>query len=188
MRQKPSTRISPFREGHQGHPPGHPEALLGGRQDFGSCLMVCVGNPALPSCAAARGHRGKACITPGPRSFLRAGETAPGRAIRKRAATSPEVKELRRGNPRTSRRSSAEQALELRLLKKKHDRGWGRSRMRYPASEKALRSSGWSSNPRSGVRRTLEKTRRTARPLFYRWYDQYQRGGTEALGDRSPRP
>ncbi|PRX08580.1 UNVERIFIED_ORG: hypothetical protein BCL66_110116 [Martelella mediterranea] len=30
----------------------------------------------------------------------------------------------------------AEQTLELRLLKKKHDRGWGRRRMRYPAPEK----------------------------------------------------
>jgi len=30
----------------------------------------------------------------------------------------------------------ADLALENRLLKKKHDRGWGRRRMRYPASEK----------------------------------------------------
>ena len=30
----------------------------------------------------------------------------------------------------------AEQALELRSAQKKHDRGWGRRGMRYPASEK----------------------------------------------------
>ena len=30
----------------------------------------------------------------------------------------------------------AEQTLDLGLLKKKHARGWGRARMRYPASER----------------------------------------------------
>src|SRR5882724_2636225 len=58
--------------------------------------------------------------------------------------------------------------------------------MRYPASEKLeiIRLVEQSS---LGVRRTLEKLG-VPRATFYRWYDQYQRGGTEALGDRSPRP
>jgi transposase-like protein len=49
----------------------------------------------------------------------------------------------------------AEQALELRLLKK-HDRGWGRRGMRYPTPEKIeiIRLVEQSHLP---VRRTLEK-------------------------------
>ena len=69
---------------------------------------------------------------------------------------------------------------------KKHDRGWGGRRMRYPASEKLeiIRLVEQSHLP---VRRTLEKL--GIRPAtFYRWYDLYQSGGPEALEDRSPRP
>jgi transposase-like protein len=57
-----------------------------------------------------------------------AGDTA-------RVATSGEVKDLRR-EAQALKEVVAEQALELRLLKKKHDRGWGMRGMRYPASEK----------------------------------------------------
>jgi len=46
-----------------------------------------------------------------------------------RAATADEVKELRR-EARDLKEVVAEQTLELRLLKKKHDRRWGRPRMR----------------------------------------------------------
>lgn len=58
--------------------------------------------------------------------------------------------------------------------------------MRYPAAEKLeiIRLVEQSS---LGVRQTLEKLG-IPRATFYRWYDQYQRGGPEALGDRSPRP
>jgi transposase-like protein len=76
----------------------------------------------------------RASITIGRKEFLEAGkkrlagDTA-------RAATSDEVKQLRRES-HDLKEVVAEQALELRLLKKKHDRGWGRRRMRYPASEK----------------------------------------------------
>src|SRR6478609_4302206 len=59
-----------------------------------------------------------------------AGDTA-------RAATSGEVKDLRR-EAQELKAVVAEQALELRLLKKKHDRGWGRRGMRYPASAATL--------------------------------------------------
>ena len=58
--------------------------------------------------------------------------------------------------------------------------------MRYPASEKLeiIRLVEQSS---LGVGRTLEKIG-TSRATFYRWYDQYQTGGPEALSDRSPKP
>jgi len=58
--------------------------------------------------------------------------------------------------------------------------------MRYPASEKLeiIRLIEQSHVP---VRRALEKLG-IPRATFYRWYDRYQTGGPEALGDRSPRP
>src|SRR5215469_15505846 len=37
------------------------------------------------------------------------------------------------------------------------------------------------------ARHTLAKLG-IARATFYRWYDRYSRGGSEALNDRSPRP
>ena len=52
-----------------------------------------------------------------------------------RQANTGEVTELRR-EARDLKEVVAEQTLELRLLKKKHARGWGRIRMRYPAAEK----------------------------------------------------
>ena len=69
---------------------------------------------------------------------------------------------------------------------KKHDRGWGRRRMRYPASEKIeiIRLVEQSHLP---VRRTLDKLG-IPKTTFYRWYDRYQSGGPEALEDRSPKP
>ncbi|RBW53578.1 IS3 family transposase [Ruegeria sp. A3M17] len=107
-----------------------------------------------------------------------AGDTA-------RAATSTEVKGLRR-EARDLKEVVAEQALELRLLKKKHDRGWGRRRMRYPASEKLeiIRLVEGSHLP---TKRTLEKLS-IPKTTFYRWYDRYLSGGPEALEDRSPKP
>src|SRR6188508_1298776 len=57
-----------------------------------------------------------------------AGDTA-------RAATSDEVKDLRR-EASALKEVVAELTLENRLLKKKRDGGWGGRRMRYPASEK----------------------------------------------------
>src|SRR6266404_5807300 len=69
---------------------------------------------------------------------------------------------------------------------KKHDRGWGRRGMRYPASEKLeiIRLVEGSSLP---VRRTLEKIG-IPRSTFYRWYDSYRSAGPEALEDHRPRP
>ncbi|WP_171241541.1 IS3 family transposase [Ruegeria sp. HKCCA5491] len=107
-----------------------------------------------------------------------AGDTA-------RAATSTEVKDLRR-EARDLKEVVAEQALELRLLKKKHDRGWGRRRMRYPASEKLeiIRLVEGSHLP---TKRSLEKLG-IPKTTFYRWYGLYLSGGPEALEDRSPKP
>ena len=58
--------------------------------------------------------------------------------------------------------------------------------MRYPASEKIeiIRSVEQSS---LSARRTLEQIG-VPRATFYRWYDQYQAGGPEALEDRPARP
>ena len=58
--------------------------------------------------------------------------------------------------------------------------------MRYPASEKIeiIRIVEQSS---LSARRTLEQIG-VPRATFYRWYDQYQAGGPEALEDRPARP
>src|SRR3546814_19657999 len=62
---------------------------------------------------------------------------------------------------------------------KKHDRGWGRRRMRYPASEKLeiIRIVEQSHLP---AKLTLDKLG-IARRTFYRWYDRFLEGGPEAL-------
>ena len=106
-----------------------------------------------------------------------AGDTA-------RAATSDEVKDLRR-EAGALKEAVAELLLEP-ATQKKHDRGWGGRRMRYPASEKLeiIRLVEQSSLP---VRRTLTKLG-IPRATFYRWYDRYSSGGPEALNDRPSRP
>ncbi|MCZ8036258.1 MAG: IS3 family transposase [Novosphingobium sp.] len=107
-----------------------------------------------------------------------AGDTA-------RAATSDEVKELRR-EAHALKEAVADLTLENRLLKKKHARGWGGRHMRYPASEKAeiIRLVEGSHLP---ARRTLGKLG-IPRATFYRWYDRYLTGGIEALADHRTRP
>ena len=77
-----------------------------------------------------------------------AGDTA-------RAATSDEVKDLRR-EAQALKEIEADLSLENRLLKKTHDRGWERRGMRYSASDKTeiIRLVGQSPLP---ARRTLEK-------------------------------
>ena len=68
----------------------------------------------------------------------------------------------------------------------KHDRGWGRRRMRYPTSEKLeiIRIVEQSHLP---AKKTLDQLG-IARRTFYRWYDRYLEGGPEALEDRPSRP
>nr|WP_321463851.1 IS3 family transposase [uncultured Cohaesibacter sp.] len=107
-----------------------------------------------------------------------AGDTA-------RAATSDEVKLLRK-EARDLKEVVAEQTLELRLLKKKHDRRWGRRRVRYPASEKheIIRLVEESHLP---VTRTL-KMLGIPKSTFYRWYDRFLIDGVEGLEDHSSAP
>ena len=102
-----------------------------------------------------------------------------------RQASSGEVKDLRR-EMHDLKEALAEQVLENRLLKKKHDRGWGRRRMRYPASEKLeiIRLVERSHLP---VRRTLDKLGIPA-TTFYRWYDRYRAFGEAGLEDRARGP
>ena len=107
-----------------------------------------------------------------------AGDTA-------RAATSDEVKDLRR-EASALKEVVAELTAREPAAQKKHDRGWGGRRMRYPAAEKLeiIRLVEQSPLP---VRHTLAKLG-IPRATFYRWYDRYSSGGPEALNDRSPRP
>ena len=107
-----------------------------------------------------------------------AGDTA-------RQATSNEVKALR-AEARDLKEALAEQMLENRLLKKKHDRGWGRRGMRYPASEK-LEIIRLVDQSHLGVRPTLKKLG-IPKTTFYRWYDRYVAFGEAGLEDRSSNP
>ncbi|MGL4440227.1 MAG: IS3 family transposase [Bosea sp. (in: a-proteobacteria)] len=107
-----------------------------------------------------------------------AGDTA-------RAATTDEVKDLRR-EASALKECVADLTLENRLLKKKHDRGWGRRRMRYPASEK-LEIIAIVEQSHLPARRTLEHLG-IPRRTFCRWYDRYLVGGPEALEDRPSAP
>ncbi|MCV2895008.1 IS3 family transposase [Lentibacter sp. XHP0401] len=107
-----------------------------------------------------------------------AGDTA-------RAANTDEVKELRR-EAKDLKEVVAEQTLELRLLKKKHVRRWGRPRMRYPASEK-LEIIRLVEESHLSARLTLAKMG-IPRTTFYRWYDRYLQRGEAGLKDQSPKP
>ena len=106
-----------------------------------------------------------------------AGDTA-------RAATSDEVKDLRR-EAQTLKEVVADLPRKP-TAQKKHDRGWGRRGMRYSASDKIeiIRLVEQSHLP---AQRTLEKLG-IPRSSFYHWCDRYQRGGLEALADRPSRP
>jgi putative transposase len=107
-----------------------------------------------------------------------AGDTA-------RAANTDEVKELRR-EAKDIKEVVAEQTLELRLLKKKHVRRWGRPRMRYAASEK-LEIIRLVEESHLSARQTLAKLG-IPRTTFYRWYDRYLHRGEAGLEDQSPKP
>ena len=96
-----------------------------------------------------------------------------------------EVKDLRR-EARDLKEVVAEQTLDLRLLKKKHDRGWGRPRMRYHPSEK-LEIIRLVEGSHLSARQTLAKMG-LPRTTFYRWYDRYLQRGEAGLQDQSPKP
>src|SRR5512133_2909179 len=98
-----------------------------------------------------------------------------------RAATSDEVKDLRR-EASALKEVVAELTLENRLLKKSTI-GAGED---GACAEKLeiIRLVEQSPLP---ARHTLAKLG-IPRATFYRWYDRHSRGGPEALNDRSPRP
>ncbi len=102
-----------------------------------------------------------------------------------RAATSVKVKNLRR-EAGALKACVADLTLENRLLNKKQDRGWGRQRTRYPASEKLeiIRIVEQSHLPAKRTREKLGIARRT----FCRWFDRNLSGGPEALEDRPSAP
>src|SRR3989440_2447672 len=106
-----------------------------------------------------------------------AGDTA-------RAATSDEVKDLRREG--SARRRCGRTDPRKPSAQKKHDGGWGGRRMRYPACEK-LEIIQLVEHSHLPVRRTLVKLG-IPRATFYRWYALYRTGGPDAFGGLSPPP
>ena len=99
-----------------------------------------------------------------------AGDTA-------RAATTDEVKDLRQETT-ALKEVVAEQALEIRLLKKGMLGDGGRRRMRYPASEKTEIIKIVEQSHLS-VCKTLEQIG-VPRATFYRWYGHYPTGVVNA--------
>ena len=87
--------------------------------------------------------------------------------------------------PRISRKSSRSSRSNY-AFSKKHDRRWGRPRMRYPASEK-LEIIRLVEESHLSARLTLAKLG-ISRTTFYRWYDRYLQRGEAGLEDQSPKP
>ena len=172
----------PWREDRQRHQTGHPQAVFVGREDPHR-LDGLRGEDSIAELCRREGISqgiyykwSKDFMEAGKRRL--AGDTA-------RAATTDEVKDLRR-EARDLKEVVAEQTLELRLAQKKHDEGWGRPRMRYPASEK-LEIIRLVEGSHLSARQTLAKLG-MPRTTFYRWYDRYLQRGEAGLQDQSPKP
>src|SRR6266481_886050 len=107
-------------------------------------------------------------------------------------STCHDLQERRRRCPHNWYRYRQEHAARRRAgpgaapAQKKHDRGWGRRGMRYPASEK-LEIIRLVERAHLPARRTLE-TLGILPSTFYRWYDRYLAGGPEALEDKPSIP
>src|SRR6202047_1725705 len=152
------------------------------RRRSASCWTVCAASTASRSCAGVKASP-RACITPGRRSSWRLASGA--------LRATPRGGDQRRGQGPAPGSPGAEGGRRragpgLAPAQKKHDRGWGRRGMRYPASEK-LEIIRLVEQSHLRVRRTLSKLG-VSRATFYRWCDLSQTGGPEALEDRSPRP
>ena len=134
------------------------------------------------SCAAARGLNQNVYYR-WSKDFLEAGKK---RLAGDTAgdATSDEVKDIR-AELRQLKEALAETLLENRLLKKR-DRGWGRRRMRYPATEK-LEIICLVEQSDLPVRLTLEHLG-IPRSTFYQWYSRYQEQGLDGLEDKPSAP
>ncbi|MDR7031036.1 transposase-like protein [Rhizobium rosettiformans] len=105
-----------------------------------------------------------------------AGDTA-------RSATSDEVKALRRES-HDLKEALADLTLENRCSKK-HDCGWGRRRMRYPATE-SLKIIRLVEQSHLSGRQTLDKLG-IPRPTFYRWYDRSRPTASRVWKTEHPR-
>ncbi len=115
MRQKSGKRETSAEKVDQGHPPRDPQAVFGARRRSASCWRACAGKRASPRCAGARASP-RASTTTGRRSSWKPARS--GWPVTRHAPPPPdEVKELRR-ETRDLKEVVAEQALELRLLKK----------------------------------------------------------------------
>ena len=107
-----------------------------------------------------------------------AGDTA-------RQASTGEVKDLR-AEAMALKELVADLTPGKPPAQKKHERGWGRRRMRYPAAEK-LEIIRLVEQSHLSVRRTLAKIG-IPPTTFYRWYDRFVEHGPEGLEDRPSRP
>src|SRR4051812_4599335 len=170
------------RADREGHPSSDAQAVFRRREN-----QDCAGWPSgrTQHCGAlpARRHRREPLLhlvegVPGGRQTPPGGRYRAGSDQRRGQGSAP-------GSLRTegTRRRAGD---GIAPAQKKHDRGWGRRGMRYPACEKLeiIRLVEQSHLP---VLRTLEKLG-IPRQTFYRWYDRYLTGGLEALEDRSPPP
>ena len=147
------------------------------REEFDFGALPPRGDRGKPLLQLVEGFHGSREEAAG-RGYGSAGE------VQRGPARSSEVNSMKRG-ARDLKEVVAEQTLELRLLKKQ-DRGWGRPRMRYPASERLeiIRLVEGSHLP---VKRTLQKLG-VSRPTFYSWYDRYFQRGEAGLADRKSHP
>ena len=132
MRQKSGPVKRTGGAGCEGHPPRDAAAFFGGGEDPHRAGRVCAARTASPSCAAAKGSS-RTSITAGRRSswrLARSGWPATRRGRRPRTRSRICAARLRAegGRGRAHPREPSAQ--------KKHDRGWGGRRMRYPAAEK----------------------------------------------------
>ena len=150
--------------------------------------MACEAKKALRNCADKEGIALGLCYK-WSKDFLEAGKKRLAGDIT-RQANSMEVKGLK-SEARELKECVAELTLENRLLKKACSAllafasqlpagsGWGRRRMRYPASEKLeiIRLVERSSRPAKWTFDKLGVPRRT----FYCWYDRYLEHGEDGL-------
>lgn len=119
MKQKSGTGKAPAEQSSRTSA-ARPASSIRPRRRSASCWRVCEARDRSQRCAGARGSP-RACTYTWSKEFLEAGkkrlagDTA-------RSATSDEVKVLRR-QARDLKEVVAEQALELRIPKKRHDRG-----------------------------------------------------------------
>src|SRR5258705_5222626 len=170
------------RADREGHSAGHAQAVFCGREDPHRTgrtswrtqrrgVVSARGHRREPVLQLVEGDSGSRQATAG-RGYRACGDQQRGQGP---APGSP--------GPEGSRRRAGPGAAPAQ---KKHDRGWGRRGMRYPASEK-LEIIRLVERAHLPARRTLE-TLGILPSTFYRWYDRYHAAGPEALEDKPSIP